>query len=378
MRSVFHAPAIAFPLIIIAAVFFCVSHAFAGVSAVHAFYLKTIPEGYDTLQTLIDSFKDSGADTLLVDMPFTENGDLDRILLPNMVFLAHRAGFRLFIIMPARAIPSLVERYPDWEDMEYRPDTGSFRQSGKLDLFNRDVVAHLSTLAGEAASFFIDGVLLADDFAYGPFEGMSRGALADAEGCVGAAVRPRSLYQHAGVKDGVSVVEERGELFHPWTECKRNKLLDVLDSVARSVKSSRDRVALGIAVPIVYPVANRNELLMQYALDMTEFKNRRVDYYWTVIHDGIGRSENRSSFRQFREIASRSAQSVISAVRDRDSSLIVILATTVGGKALNLSEIEEITGSLRSIGDISLGYELPADSMLPHIFTRNMFNRSAR
>jgi len=57
-------------------------------------------------------------------------------------------------------------------DTQYALGSGTVQSTGKLDLFNREAVEYLASLAKEIASYSVDALLLGPDFYYSPVEGI--------------------------------------------------------------------------------------------------------------------------------------------------------------------------------------------------------------
>ena len=114
----------------------------------------------------------------------------DKDYYPNIVYLAHQAGLRIYFILPVRNIPTVLADHPSWEDMRYDLQSGTTQPTGRLNLFNQEVVAYLSALFKDLASYSIDGILLGEDFYYSETEGMQSNALEDYKNRYNAALVP--------------------------------------------------------------------------------------------------------------------------------------------------------------------------------------------
>src|SRR5512133_1332212 len=132
-----------FALIVLLSVLFLpgapfVSPTTAAQTAPNALYLLNQPADYDAFEDLVKSYRETGADTVII-RPVRTSGLLDRKLLAKSVFFAHAAGLRLYVLMPTRRMPSVLKEHPEWQDMQYDVRTGRREPTGKLDLFNRYV-----------------------------------------------------------------------------------------------------------------------------------------------------------------------------------------------------------------------------------------------
>ena len=100
----------------------------------NAFFLPTVPADYAKLEKYFATLKDGGANTVIIGPP--AGGVPDADALPNIVYLAHAAGLRIYFSLPSRGWTDALREHPEWEDMRYDLNSGTLQGTGKLDLFH--------------------------------------------------------------------------------------------------------------------------------------------------------------------------------------------------------------------------------------------------
>lgn len=342
---------------------------------VRALYLKNIPSAYEAQTPFFAAAKQSGADTLIVDLPLNAAGRLDVVALPQIVFRAHAAGLKVLTVVPTRDNNRALMLHPSWEDARVDLERGSLQGSGRLDLFNPEVIEHLTGLFGESASYAVDGILFGADFSYGPLEGLSEIAQKTAEQALGEKIKIRSLFPSIGKGTEGTVLDQTGPGFPAWTALKRDRLLAVLDALRASLASAKHPVTLGLTVPLVLPVTTSAEILKRYAYDMDALRQRNIDHFWTVIDHRALMTVKGMTYRSSLEMLSRAVVSAVTAVREEWKVLIVLSAVSEGGRPLPLTEIEEVTGLVTARGKVGIGYVVTPNAVLSPVFTHKVFRR---
>ncbi|MHB8844129.1 MAG: hypothetical protein ACYC7L_05210 [Nitrospirota bacterium] len=359
---------------------FCIVSGSAGAETasppVNAFSVKKLPKNYIGLEKFFQSLRNSGANTLIMELPLTGEGFPDVAAVPNVVFLAHQSGIKLFVVLPTRKLPGPIALHAEWEDRRYDIANDAYQLSGKLDLFNQAAVSYLAVIAKELASFSVDAVILGEDFRYEPVDGMSRTASKFAAMKLDADIDPASMYRKISKGPDGPVVTEYSDLFVKWTRLKRDRLLEVYETIRTAARSANGDARFGLAVPVDYPVLEPADALSAYAFDWESYRRQETDLFLAVIPYREIQEARSMAYRQVIEMVSRIARSVLSASKNGLRVVLVVPMTErLTAKSLRYSEIEEITGLLRAGGETGIGYEIKADTLLNKEFTSKLFKK---
>ena len=343
---------------------------------VNAFSVKKLPKNYIALEKFFSSLRNSGANTLIMELPITAEGFPDTAAVPNVVFLAHQSGIKLFVVLPTRKLPGPIALHSDWEDRRYDIANDSYQDSGKLDLFSQAAVSYLAAIAKELAAFSVDAVILGDDFHYAPVDGMSRTASRFAAIKLDADIDPATMYRKIVKGPEGPVVTEYSELFLKWTRLKKDRLLNVYETIRTAARTGNGSIRFGLAVPVDYPVREPADILASHAFEMESYRKQEADLFLAVIPYRDIQEARSMAYRQVTEMVSRIARSVLSASKDGTRVILVVPMTErLTAKSLRYSEIEEITGLLRAGGEAGIGYEIKADTPLSKEFTNKLFKK---
>ena len=116
-----------------------------------AFLFKDIPVDQDAREKLFLSLKGRGANAVIIDTA-GQSHLTEEDVLPNLVFLVHKARLKLFLMVPVRNLPSVVSEHRKWEDLRYDLTSGTTQPTGKLSLFHPDAVNYLAESIKKIAS----------------------------------------------------------------------------------------------------------------------------------------------------------------------------------------------------------------------------------
>jgi hypothetical protein len=345
---------------------------------VHAYYLKKMPSDYKKQESLIASLKDTGANTIILELPMNEQGLPDLRKIPDSVYLAHQAGLKLHVVLPTRQFPGIIAQHKDWEDIQYDLGSGTVQATGKLDLFNREAVEYVASLAREIASYSVDALLLGPDHYYAPVEGIGPAAREQTMADLKWAPDPRMLFKKVNSGPDGIIIEAYGEYYTRWTALKRDRLLYVFEQIRKAGRSVNAGLKIGIPIPVVMPVTAADRIFTQFAYDMNAFRKLNSDYYWTAIEYRDIKSKQNLSYRQTKEQLSRIANSAATAVKLPEQVIIALQATTEAGKVIPLFEMEEITELARSSGETGIAYIIGPDAVVNRPFMKKMFKSQAQ
>ena len=345
---------------------------------VRAYYFKWMPSDYTQQELLIASLKDTGANTLILELPMNEQGFPDLRNIPNPVYLAHQAGLKIHIVLPTRQFPGILSQHSDWEDNQFALGSGTIQSTGKLDLFNKAVVEYLASLAKEIASYSVDALLLGPDFYYAPTEGIGPAAREQTKIDLKWAPDPRTLFKKVRRWQDGPIIEEYGENYGKWTAFKRDRLLYVFDQIRKAGRSVNGGLKIGIPIPVVMPVTTADKIFTQFAYDINEFRKLNSDYYWTAIEYRDIKARLNLSSRQSMEQLSRIANSAVTAVKIPDQVILALQATTETGTVIPMFEMEEITGLVRSSGKTGIAYILGPNAMVNRTFMKKIFGNETQ
>jgi hypothetical protein len=365
-------------LILVACMMFTCPHGPASAAAktqpalTNAFFLTLVPTDYAKLEKYFAALKEGGANTVIIG-PLA-GGVPDGDALPNIIYLAHASGLRIFFVLPARGWAAALREHPEWEDMRYDLNSGTLQATGKLDLFQPEAVDYLVKLYRTIASYSIDGILLGEDFFYRDTEGMSAAALEEYKKRFTNALIPGKAIVRVGSTSSGPEVLEYGEGFRDWTELKKERLAGAFQNIMSAARKVNSDVKFGIPLHGA-GLASADEALVKYAYDMNAFQTLNVDFYWIAIPHRDIRESRRLNYKKGMEELARIAQAATTTVKDPSKALIVLQTTTVSGKVLPFSEIEEATTLVRKGGEPCLAYMISPDRTLPLALTRKLFKR---
>lgn len=345
---------------------------------IHAYYFKSLPSDYKKQEMLIASLKDTGANTLILELPMNEQGFPDISSIPNSVYLAHQAGLKLHIVLPTRQMPGIISQHKDWEDSQYALGSGTVQSTGKLDLFNKAAVDYLTSLAREIASYSVDALLLGPDFYYAPVEGIGQAAREQTVIDLKWAPDPRTLFKKVSRSSDGPIIEEYGEHYGKWTALKRDRLLHVFDQVRKAGRSVNAGLKIGVPIPVIMPVTTADKIFTLFAYDVSAFRKMNSDYFWTAIEYRDIKLKQNLTNRQAMEQLSRMANSAITAVKSPEQVVLCLQATTEAGMVIPLFEMEEITELARSSGKTGIAYIIGPDATVNRTFMKKIFRNQAQ
>lgn len=339
---------------------------------VNAFLMTSIPKDYVGLEKLMPVLKDGGADTIIIGpLQPTDFPDID--LLPNLVYLAHQAGLRIFFILPVRNIPRVLSEHPEWSDMRYDLGSGTIQPVESLNLFNPDAADFLVKTFKEIASYSIDGILFGPDFFYGDTEGMTRPALEEYKKRYGAALVMGRAIGRVGSSDKGLVALEYGEGYKEWAEMKRDRLKDLLADIVATCRSVNSDIVFGVPL-FADGLSSSLDMLNRYSHDIKAFRGSGVDVFWMPILHRDVRTERGLSYKKGMEFISRTAQAASTAVKE-PCRTVIALQTSVQGKVIPFSEIEEVASLVRKSEGICIALTIGQDTLLPPSLTKKIFKR---
>ena len=340
---------------------------------VNGFYIRTLPSGYPAQERFLSGLKDSGADQIILELPATPDGKTDTALLSSAVYLAHRAGLKISVVMPTRQLPGVIAEHPEWEDLHYDLSSGSVRRSGQLDLFHPEAFDRLIKLAKTIAAYSVDGILLGSDFQYRATDGLGTTAVAVGAQRLGGPVGPKDMFPNISKGPNGPVIDRYGPRFTAWAAMKRDRMTEVVAAVQRAARSVKPGITVGVPVPLVLPVAVPAELLARYSFDINAYRQLGVDHYWSLLDYQDLRERQTLTVRQCMEVLSRTARAAITTVREPERLILVMPAVTTSGKALTLSEIEEATELARQCGRTGIAYVVGPGAVPPPALTKKLF-----
>lgn len=337
-------------------------------TGVKAFFLDDLPADHEKIHKLFVSLKDAGADTVVAG-PLAGRGPLTLTTLPNVVFLAHQARLKLFVIVPTRADEEALASHPEWEDRRYDLQSGTLQPAGKLDLSHPDVVTHVMMTGKNVASFFVDGIILGDDFSYADTEGMSHGLLEAYKQRFQRELAPGKAFAKIEKVNESYRVGEYGEGYQNLVRMRRERLVDVLKAlIAASRTVNRD---VKFAVPLrLQEFEKQLDALPEYEQDINAFKSVDPDYFWLAFPN---RESEGLNYKKGMETVARTALVISMAVKEPSRTILVLPMTNPSGRLLSYTEIEEATEMARKGGKPCIAYRVRKDTVLPVTLTKKLF-----
>jgi hypothetical protein len=349
--------------------------AHADQAPLNALYLLQQPLDYESFDLLVKSFKDTGADTIII-RPVSASGVLDRSMLAKAVFFAHGCGLKLFVLLPTKGACFLLEEHPEWQDMRYDFQNGKRQPAGSLDLFSPYVMVSLTDLFRDVAQYSIDGVILDEDYYYGDMEGMSDLAMARYKRKYDTSFPFRkSLKQVKGALPQEHAVDSYGEAFWNLAELKKARLLLLLQNIIQASRAVNKKIKFGLAVHVPGLFLTDKELLAWYSHDVAAFQKMDISFFWLAIPHQEIRAQQDINYKKSIETVSRLAVSSLALVNDPAKVVIAIQTLSMKGTSLSLSEIEEVSRQVRRSGEAGIALMVGAEERLPPELTRKIFKR---
>jgi hypothetical protein len=109
---------------------------------------------------------------------------------------------------------------------------------------------------------------------------------------------------------------------------------------------------------------------------MDAFRRKAADYVLASINYGDLQEQQNLNNRQTTELVTRVARAVFTAVKDCQKIIIVLPMTEqLTEKNLRFSDIEEINGLIRNVGDIGISYVIKTETELNPQFTNKLFKK---
>ncbi len=351
----------------------CISPVEAAQPPMSALYLMNQPADYEMFEELVKSYRDTGADTMII-RPIGNTGVLDRKILAKSVFFAHAAGLKLYVLLPTRGIRWVLAEHPDWQDVRYDVRTGRLEPCDKLDLFNPHVTVYLTDLFRDIAEYSIDGIILDEDYYYSDTEGMSGRALAGYRQKFGSSFPLRkALGQVSGELPQDHAVDRFGEAFWRLAELKKAKLLLLLQNIMQASRAVNKQIVFGVTLHVPGLFLEEKELLAWYSHDLKAFRKVDVNFFWLALPHRDIRAQKDINYKKSIETVSRIAVSSLSLVNDPARIVFAVQTVAVDGKPLSISEIEEVTTQVRKTGDTGIAFMVVPDSGLSADLTRKIF-----
>lgn len=333
-----------------------------------AFFVSELPKDYDRTGKLFATLRDAGADTVMAG-PLAVTGTLTKNTLPHIVFLAHQARLKLYIILPMRADTEALISHPDWEDRKYDLQSGALQPSGTLDLFNPDVENYLLHFYQDIVSFSVDGVLLGDDTLYEDCEGMS-GAIYDTyRKQYKSNFDPGRAFARIEKVDDSYRVTGYGEGYQNYALMKQSRVAEIVKKIiSTSRKVNRD---VRFAVPLRFAgYENQISLLPEYSRAVNAFGIADPDYYWiTLPHRELAGL----NYQKGMEAVARTSKIISTSIEVPSRGILVIPMTDPSGRLRAYTEIEEITEMAKRGGNLNVAYRLKNSTEVPVHLMRKLF-----
>jgi len=336
---------------------------------IKAFWIAELPSDNDAVEKLFLSYRDAGADTVIVG-PLSTAGHLTIKMLPHIVFLAHKTRLKIYVAVLTRRDTDLLSSHPQWEDRRYDLESRSLRTDAALNLFRPDVVAHLVSTVQNIARYSVDGILMDEDFTYEDTDGMSREVFAAYQKKYEKEPVPKKLFASVQ-KTGASYhVAEYGEGFENLMRMKLDRLGEVFKALKDASRSENKDIQFG--VPLRFSgYENILGTLPHYTRIVHAFKRADPDFYWIVIPH---RDKYGLSYKQGMESIARAAKIIATAVEDRDKAVVVISMMNKDGRLLAYTELEEATDMVRMNGISTVVYRVKKNLALPVPIMRKLFS----
>ncbi len=343
-----------------------------GTRPVNAFLMNSIPSDYAALEKLMPVLRDGGADTVIIG-PLQPTDLPDMELLPNLVYLAHQAGLKIFFILPVRNIPRVLTEHPEWSDMRYDLGSGTLQPADRINLFDPAAGEFLVKTFRDIASYSIDGILFGLDFFYGDTEGMTQPVLDEYKRRYGAALVMGRAISRVGGGDKGPVVMEYGEGYRQWAEMKRDRLKELLEKTVSACRAVNPDIVFGVPL-FADGLSSSVDMLDRYGHDVKAFSDSGVEVFWMpLLHRDI-RAEQGLGYKQVMEYISRAALAAAAVVKP-PSKTVIALQTSVQGKVLPFSEIEEAAAIVKKSEWTNIALTIGPDTLLPVLLTKKIFRR---
>lgn len=338
-------------------------------SSMKAFWLTDIPADYAVVERLFLSYRDAGADTVIVGT-LTSSGPLTIKTLSHIIFLAHKSRLKIFVSVATRRDQELLRSHPDWGDRIFDLRSGSLRTDETVNLFRPEVLEILVKTFRDVSSYTVDGIFLDEDFTYEDTDGMSREVFAAYKKKFGKDPDPKKLFTKVERTGDAYRVVSYGDEFENFMRLKQERLGTVFKSLKDASRSVNKEVMFGI--PLRFSgYENILVTLSDYTRTVRAFKRAGPDYYWTRITQ---RGKEGLTYKQGMESIARASKIIETAVEDKEKAVIVLSMMNETGRMLPTTEIEEMTNMARQGGIRTVIYRVKKDLPIPVPVTRKMFN----
>ncbi|HWR73262.1 MAG TPA: family 10 glycosylhydrolase [Nitrospirota bacterium] len=367
--SVCRAIKVMIALLMILSPVFAATSSHAEKRTIKAFWIAELPADHDAVEKLFLSYRDAGADTVVVG-PLSTAGPLTIKVLPHIVFLAHKTRLKIYVTVSTRRDVELLRSHPQWEDRRYDLESRSLKTEAALDLFRPEVVAHLVNTVQNIARYSVDGILMDEDFTYEETDGMSREVFAAYQKKYAKEPVPKKLFVKVERMGTSYRVAEYGEGFENLIRMKLDRLGEVFKALKDASRSENRDVQFG--VPLRFSgYENILGTLPHYTRLVRAFKRAEPDFYWIVIPH---RDKEGLSYKQGMESVARAAKIIATAVEEKDKAVVVLSMMNKDGRLLAYTELEEATDMVRTSGISSVVYRVKKELGLPVPITRKLFN----
>jgi hypothetical protein len=301
-------------------------------------------------------------------------GRIDKNALTNNVFLAHKAGLAIFVILPIRDMEWALEEHPEWADVRYEQGSVSGERTGKLDIFNPNVIVYLSDFYKNVALYSVDGILLGEDFSYGDSEGAGAIVLEKYKQKYGSELHPGKALARAHDEKEALRTQDYGEGFWNWSNLKKDVLILLLKNIMQSSRTVNNKVRF--AIPLhVSGFPQKEELLARFSYDMEAFKKMGVSLYWIAIPHRDIREKQNLSYNKSMEVLSRTVNSAKYMIHDESKMVIAIQTASKSGQILPNSEIEEAVEMVKHAGEPGIAFMVDGDTLITAALTKKTFKR---
>ncbi|OGW50859.1 MAG: hypothetical protein A2078_06870 [Nitrospirae bacterium GWC2_57_9] len=158
---------------------------------------------------------------------------------------------------------------------------------------------------------------------------------------------------------------------------KKSMLLVLLKNIMQSARAVNKHLKFGLTLHVPGLFVKEKEVLAWYSHDVEAFKKSDINYFWLAIPHRNLRAEQDINYKKTVEMVSRLAVSSSSLLSDPAKVVFAVQAVDVAGKALPLSEIEDVSTQVKNAGETGIALMIESGSLLPGEFTNKIFKRQA-
>lgn len=198
--------------------------------------------------------------------------------LEKVTKVAHQAGLKIYVSMPVRNHPWLLQTHPPILDEVFDPINKKTVIIPKLDLINPEAFKYFRELLDALLALPVDGVVFEDDFTYAVHEGFSPMARLLYEHETGKILDPSKLLKAYPQRDKTQMHVAFRKSYQKIAEWKLKKSHMIMMKILQYLKDNYQNAVVAVQTTAEMIMDSQIPLLW-YATDMRSISSLPVDYF---------------------------------------------------------------------------------------------------